>query len=118
MTNGKSGGIMTNWIAAVVAVLLLIGSGATAYSNINSRVLENTVRSERSVEDFRELDRYDVYLQGEVDELKGDAIRTEAEVGSLRRNTDKLEFTMGEILKEMKRMNENLIRMGAKNAST
>lgn len=115
MTNGRSGGT-ASWIAAVVASLILVGGGATAYSDLNSKVLENTVLGKRSAEDIKELDRYDIHLEDEIDKLKGDAIRTDAEMDSLQRNTDRLEFTMGEILKEMKRMNENLIRMGASNA--
>lgn len=115
MTNGKNGGTMTSWLASIIAALILIGGMATAYSDLNSKVLENTVLSRLSSEDIKYLDRYGVHLSGEINKLKGDAIRTDSEMGGLQRTTDRLEFTMKEILKEMKRMNENLIRMGAKN---
>ena len=112
MPDGKGRGT-ASWIAAIVAMLLLVGSGATAYSDLNSKVLKNTVRSERSVDDIKELDRYDVHLEGEIDSLKGSAIRTEVEMSTLQRATEELKFTMSELLNEMRRMNDNLIRMGA-----
>lgn len=116
MTNGKDGGT-SSWVSAVVALLILVGSGATAYSNLNSKLAGMGVAVEGNSQEIKELDNYDVHLTEKVDELKGDAIRTEAEMGSLQRATDKLDFTMGEMLKEMKRMNDNLIRMGVRDSN-
>lgn len=103
------------WISAIVAVLILLGSGATAYSSLSSKMTALEVENERLKEDYRKLDEYDVHLEGEIDKLKGDAIRMEAEMGSVKAATSKMEFTMSEMLKEMKRMNENIIRMGVAN---
>ena len=103
------------WISAVVAILLLLAAGATAYSNLNSKMTALGVENERLKEDYKELDAYDVHLEAEIDRLKGEAIRMEAEMGSVKAATSKMEFTMSEMLKEMRRMNENIIKMGAAN---
>jgi chromosome segregation ATPase len=113
MTSGRSGRI-AEWVAAVVALLFLLGSAGVAYSDLNSKILSNQLITDKNTEEIEELDVYDVHLTEKLDELKGDAIRTEAEMGSLQRATEKLEFTMSEILKEMRRMNDNLIEMGVK----
>lgn len=116
MINGKGGG-MSSWIGTGISLLVLVGGGATAYSNLNSKLTGMEVVIERNSQEIVQLDGYDVHLTEKVDELKGGAIRTEAEMGSLQRATDKLDFTMGEMLKEMKRMNDNLIRMGVSNSN-
>ncbi len=113
MTNGRSG-VTASWLGALVAVLLLVGSGATAYSNLNSRLATAEAVTIENKRDIKELDGYDIHLTEKVDQLKGNAIRTEAEIGSLQRTMDKLEFTMGEILKEIKRMNDIQIERGAR----
>lgn len=113
MTSGVSGKT-ASWVAAIVSVLILVGGGATAYSDLNTGLTKVNGLAERNREDIQELDRYDVHLTESVDTLKGNSIRTQTEMSNLQRTTEKLDFTMGELLKEMKRMNDNLIRMGAK----
>ena len=108
----KETGDTATWAASIIAGLLLVGAFTSVYSELNSRVLGNTVTVQRSVSDIKTLDVYDEYLEGELSNLKGDIIRTESSMRNLQRTTDKLEGTMGEILKEIKHMNENLIRLG------
>lgn len=115
MTSGRSGRT-ASWIAAVVSLLLLIGSGATAYSNLNSKIAENTIREQSLEKKVEDLDEYDARLSEELDDLNDRMIRSESNQESIRRTQERIEFTMNEMLKEMKQMNENIIRMGADNA--
>ena len=103
---------MVNWIPTALSAVLLLGGGATAYSDLNSDITRVTVVVEGNTVDIKDLDIYDIHLTEKLDTLKGNSIRTETEMSNLQRTTEKLEFTMSELLKEMKRMNDNLIRMG------
>lgn len=102
---------MTSWIAAGVSLLLLAGGGATAYSDLHSDLAKIKVIIERNKDDITELDRYDIHLTENIDTLKGKSIRTESDMTNLQRTTEKLEATSKEMLKELRRMNDNLIRM-------
>jgi len=92
MTNGESGRIVS-WGSLVVALLLLVGTGATAYSDLNSRLA--VMNSKMGA------------LDGVVERL----VRTEAEQASMKATSDRIEQLTTEILKELKRLNDNMIRV-------
>ena len=110
MTNGRSGRT-ASWVGAVVSIVLLVGSGATAYSNLNSAIVDGQTRDELRQVQVDKLDEYDARVSEDVDELGDKMIRLEADLNSTKRTIERLEFALNEILKEMKQMNENLIRM-------
>ena len=110
MTDGRSGRT-ASWVAAVVSVLLLVGSGSTAYSNLNSSILEMQTRDIATQRQLDKLDEYDARISEDVDELGDRMIRSESEQASIKRTQERIEFTMNEMLKEMKQMNENIIRL-------
>ena len=101
-------GNKSGWAGVLVALLVLLGSGVAAYSDLKSEVAVLHTNVQGLKEDEEELDSYDIYLSKER------LTRTEAEQNSLRRTQEEIKFTMGELLKEMKQMNENIIRLGVK----
>jgi len=112
MTSGSNGRIVS-WVAVGLTTVVLFGSIAVGYSDLNSaltslRTYQGSVNSK-----LVELDEYDVYLTEKMDEVRGKAIRTEERVSGLQRSIDKLDLTMDKILNELKRMNEIQIRRGA-----
>ena len=107
-------GNKSGWAGALVALLVLLGSGVAAYSDLKSEVAVLHTNVQGLKEDEEELDSYDIYLSKGIDNIKERLTRTEAEQNSLRRTQEEIKFTMGELLKEMKQMNENIIRLGVK----
>lgn len=108
---------VASWVAATVAVLLLIGSGATAYSDLNSE-LASVLNSIETIErDVKDLDVYDAKLSENIDELDDRLIKSEAEQVGIKRTQDRIEATMKEMLQEIKGMREDIIKMGVRNAS-
>ena len=110
MTDGRSGRI-ANWVAIAVSVLILVGSGATAYSDLSASILEMRTRDIATQKQLGKLDEYDARISENVDELGDRMIRSESEQVSIKRTQERIEFTMSEMLKEMKQMNENIIRL-------
>tara|TARA_R110000772_G_scaffold129472_1_gene237583 strand:- start:5922 stop:6260 length:339 start_codon:yes stop_codon:yes gene_type:complete len=110
MTDGRSGR-GASWVAAVVSVLILVGGGATAYSDLNASILEMQTRDIATQKQLGKLDEYDARISENVDELGDRMIRSESEQVSIKRTQERIEFTMNEMLKEMKQMNENIIRL-------
>ena len=107
-------GNKSGWTGVLIAFLVLVGSGTAAYTDVKSDVAVLNANVYALKEDGRELDNYDAFLSGGVDNIKERLTRTEAEQNSLRRTQEEIKFTMGELLKEMKQMNENIIRLGVK----
>lgn len=99
------------WAGVFIALLVLLGSGVAAYTDLKSEVAVLHTNVQSLKEDDKELDSYDVYLSKGVDDIKERLTRTEAEQNSLRRTQEEIKFTMGELLKELKQMNENIIRL-------
>jgi regulator of replication initiation timing len=111
------GGVVGNksaWVGVLIALLVLLGSGVTAYTDVKSEVAVLYANVHSLKEGGKELDTYDALLSQGVDNIKERLTRTEAEQNSLRRTQEEIKFTMGELLKEMKQMNENIIRLGVK----
>ena len=97
-------GNKSGWAGVLVALLVLLGSGVAAYSDLKSEVAVLHTNVQGLKEDEEELDSYDIYLSKGIDNIKERLTRTQEEI----------KFTMGELLKEMKQMNENIIRLGVK----
>lgn len=112
MTDGRNGKT-ASWVAATVSLLLLVGSGATAYSNLNSKLQDALTRVEMLEKEDVSLDEYDAKLSEDVDDLNDRMIRSESEQASIKRTQDRIEHTMSEMLKELKGMREDIIRMGS-----
>lgn len=99
----------------VVALLTLLSGGVAAYTDLTSDQATMETRIKHVEEDVGDLDNYDIHLTEVTDSLRGDAIRTEAGLGNLQRTTEKLDATMSEMLKEIRRLNDNFIRSGISN---
>jgi|14BtaG_2_1085337.scaffolds.fasta_scaffold12764_2 predicted nucleic acid-binding Zn-ribbon protein len=102
MTNGRSGRT-ASWVAAVVSVLILFGSVAVSYSNLNSELTAVKIQ----------LERVNTEIEG-LHKLKEDAIRRDAKVDSIEEAQERLYDTMGNILEEMKDMNKNITDLKVK----
>lgn len=102
----------SGWAGVLVALLVLLGSIATGYADVKSDVAVLNNKLESSKEKNKELDSYDAHLSNSLDGVKERLTRTESEQESIRRTQDEIRFTMNELLKEMRQMNENIIRMG------
>jgi len=117
MTDGNSGKI-ANWVVSIVAILSLFLGGAVAYSNLNSKSQEALTRITALEKEVASLDYYDVKLSEDVDDLNDRMIRSESEQASIRRTQGRIEQTMNEMLKELKGMREDIIKMGVRNGIT
>jgi septal ring factor EnvC (AmiA/AmiB activator) len=104
----------SGWAGVLIALLVLLGSGTAAYSNVKSDIAVLNNKVEGVQEKDRELDSYDAHLSGDVGTLKDRLTRTEAEQQSIRRTQDEIKYALNELLKEIRQMNENMIRMGSK----
>lgn len=110
MTNGRSGRT-ASWVAAAVAVILMIGSGSTAYSNLSSSIVQIQTKELATQRQLDKLDEYDARLSDDVDGIGDRMIRSESEQASIKRTQERIEFTMSEMLKQMKQLNDTLIKM-------
>lgn len=108
---GKNSG----WAAVLISVALLLSGGVASYVSLKSEmaVLQEKVYT-RELKDV-ELDEYDAYLTKDVDSLGDRTTRIEAVQEGIRKNQERIEFTMGQMLSELKMMNENIIKLGVRN---
>ena len=100
-----------NWVTMGAVALGYLVAGLIAFSTVTAKV-------DRFEKDVGDLDSYDAHLSEEIDEVSDRLIRQESEMSAVKSNQQELKYTMNEILKEMKQMNENIIRIGVSNAST
>ena len=107
---GKGSG----WAAVFVSMLLLLGGSVASYTSLKSEMAVLQEKAGAREDKDAELDSYDAYITSDIDKIKERLTRTEAAQEGIRKTQERLEFTMGEILKEMKKMNENIIRLGVK----
>lgn len=105
---------MVNWVAIAVSLLVILGSGITAYSNLNSNINVANNRMAVLEKEVEDLDDYDIKLSEDIDDLNGRMIRSESEQTSIRRTQDRIESTMKEMLREIKGMREDIIKMGTR----
>lgn len=104
---------MTNnavqWVGAGLTSLVVIGGSIAAYVDVKSDIAVVETKLDQNKEDKKELDKYDSYLQKQLDEHGDRLLKTEAKQEGIEKTQDRLERTMDEILKEMRAMNDNII---------
>ena len=97
------------WVGAGLTALVLLGGGIAAYVDVKSDIAVVETKLDQNKEDKAELDKYDSYLQKQVDSHGDRLLKTEAKQEGIEKTQDRLERTMDEILKEMRSMNDNII---------
>lgn len=106
---------MTNnaiqWAGTALTAIVVLGGNVAAYVDVKSDVAVIETKLEQNKEDKGELDKYDSYLQKQVDSHNNRLLKTEAKQEGIEKTQDRLERTMTEILKEIRSMNDNLIRI-------
>lgn len=102
------------WVGAAVSGLLLMGGAVAAYVDVKSDIAVVETKLDEAKESKKELDDYDAILQRQVDDNRRGLIKTEAKQESIAKNQERFERTMEEMLKEMKKLNENVLLLGAK----
>jgi predicted nuclease with TOPRIM domain len=104
---------MTNsavqWVGVGLTSLVVIGGSIAAYVDVKSDIAVVETKLDQNKEDKKELDKYDSYLQKQLDEHGDRLLKTEAKQEGIEKTQDRLERTMDEILKEMRTMNDNII---------
>lgn len=109
--------VSSGWVAAGVSILLIMGMGSAAYTDLKSDVAVVATKMEASITKHAELDRYDAQLSRESDGLEHRLTRSEATSESIIQNQVRIETTMTALLDKVTEMNNNLIRMGAVNGN-
>ena len=103
-----------SWIGAAVSALLLLGGSIAAYVDIKSDIAILETKLGEAKESSKELDDYDAVLQRQVDDNRKGLIELDAKQGGITKDQERFERTLEEMLKEMKKLNENIILLGAK----
>lgn len=101
-------------VTAVVAVLTLSGVGIGMYADLKSDLAVSNEKYIQLKEEAKALDQYDTFLQRQLEAQKDKLLKTEARQGGIEKTQARLERTMEDVLKELKIMNENLIRLEPK----
>lgn len=108
--------VNTGYQAAGLLLTSLIvgGGGVAAYVDVKSDIAVVETKIDASKETKKALSDYDFSLQRQVDSNRESIVKTEARQEGIEKTQNRLERTMDEILKEMKLMNDNLIRLEPK----
>jgi len=101
-------------VGLLLTSLLVCGGGVAAYVDVKSDIAVVETKLDAARDNKKELSNYDSSLQRQVDNNRESIVKTEARQEGIEKTQNRLERTMDEILKEMKLMNDNLIRLEPK----
>lgn len=106
---------MPDWVQASVAVLLFIGACVGIYSSLNSQVAvqgaQNDTKFKQYDERFNELERYDTYLQSQIDSNKHDNTVLTTKMEYAEQAQKELATGFKELAAELRKTNNYLIEI-------
>ena len=103
----------SSWVGVGISALLLLGGSVAAYVDVKSDIAIVETKVDGVRESGKELDKYDAYLQRQVDANKNEIIKGETKQEGYEKNQERLERTMDAVLIELKKMNENIVKLQA-----
>lgn len=104
-----------DWVSAVVAILLFVGSVVGLYVGISNKVAVISSQVEGSFTRYdaklKELDEYQAFLQKQIDEGKSADVVIQTKMGYMETGQKDLAIGFKELANELRKTNEYLIEM-------
>ena len=99
------------WLPSVVPLVLVCISGITAYTDVTKSIAIIQIEMNRLKEGDIQLDKYDKYLQRQIEKNEKRLLVVETKQTDLISAQARLEIKLDRVLTEMTNINNSLIRL-------